>query len=82
VPIGRKTDEERSAEIARKQAEAQRRAAEWEATRMTNEQEAARRRYWASAVGQADAPVSMAPGFFRSRLKNPKSRATPLIRQL
>jgi hypothetical protein len=69
MPIGRRTDEERAAENARKQAEAQRRAAEWEATRMANEQEAARKRYWASAVGQADAARQNGARFFQVSLK-------------
>ena len=68
MPLGRKTDEERSAENARKQAEAQRLAAEREAARMAAEQEAARRRYLASPVGQADTARQHGARFFQISL--------------
>jgi hypothetical protein len=55
--------------LGRNPEEARRRAAEWEATRIKNEQEAARKRYWESAVGQADAARQNGARFFQVSLK-------------
>jgi hypothetical protein len=67
--IGRKTEEERAAEDARRQAEAQRQATEREAVRVAAEQEDARRRYLASSVGQADTARQRGARFFQISLK-------------
>lgn len=67
--IGRKTEEERAAEDARRQAEAQRQATEREAARVAAEQEDARRRYLASSVGQADTARQRGARFFQISLK-------------
>jgi hypothetical protein len=67
--VARKTEEERAAEAARKQAEVQRVAAEREAARVAAEQEAARRRYLASPVGQADTARQRGDRFFQISLK-------------
>jgi hypothetical protein len=67
--IGRKTEEERAAEDARKQAEAQSLAAEQEAARRAAQQEEARRRYLASPVGQADTARQRGARFFQISLQ-------------
>jgi hypothetical protein len=69
MPLGRKTEEERTAENTRRQAEAQRLAAEREAARMAAEQENARRRYLVSPVGQADTARERGDRFFQISLK-------------
>lgn len=68
MPFGRKTEEERTAADARKQTEAQRRAAEREAARVAAEQEDARRRYLASPIGQADTARQRGDRFFQISL--------------
>lgn len=69
MPLGRKTEEERAAAEARKQAEAQRVAAEREAAHAAAEQENARKRYLASPVGQADTARQRGDRFFQISLK-------------
>ena len=67
--MARKTEEERAAEAARKQEEAQRAAAAQKAALEAAEQEAARKRYLASPVGQADTAVRRGDRFFQISLK-------------
>jgi hypothetical protein len=67
--MGRKTEEERAAEAALKQEEAEREAAGREAARVAAEQEAARKRYLASPVGQADIALQRGDRFFQISLK-------------
>jgi hypothetical protein len=74
--IGRKTEEERAAEQARIQAEAQRQAAHWEAVRTAAEQETAHKRYLASPVGQADTARQRGDRFFQVSLKESEVKGT------
>lgn len=74
--IGRKTEEERAAEDARRQEAAQRLAAQMEAMRTAAEQEDARKRYLASPVGQADTARQRGDRFFQVSLRESEVRGT------
>lgn len=72
--IGRKTEEERAAEDARRQEAAQRLTAQMEAVRTAAEQEDARKRYLASPVGQADTARQRGDRFFQVSLRESEVR--------
>ena len=69
MALGRKTEEERAAEAARKAEDAQRAATEQEAARKAAEEEAARKRYLASPVGEAETARQRGAKFFQISLK-------------
>jgi hypothetical protein len=66
--IGRRAEEERAAEKARKEAEAKHIAAERQEAGMAAEQQAAHERYLASPVGQADVARQRGDRFFQVSL--------------
>jgi hypothetical protein len=67
--MARETEQERAAEAARKQEEAQRAAAAQAAARAAAEKEAARKRYLATPVGQAETARRRGDRFFQISLQ-------------